>query len=243
MCELRAKRLLFLIDLVQTGTSEKIALSMQYLSAFVAGFVLAYIRNWRLALALTSILPCVILTGSLMNHFIAKYMQCVPNPHPFTDKNGIHLTGTCTIDSPSSKSRTVAAWLKKSFRPYALHRRLAPRVRSQVYTMRMSRMPGYSTQKPLSGMAVAWLCFISSFILLMPWLFRLVPLLSMKVMVSFARPDLFLFPPASLYVSTASAGAVVNVVLAILIGSLSLGLLAPEMQGQPSPRFVYVNPH
>jgi ATP-binding cassette, subfamily B (MDR/TAP), member 1 len=33
------------------------------------------------------------------------------------------------------------------------------------------------------------------------------------------------------FLPVASAGQVVNVVLAILIGSLSLGLLAPEMQG------------
>jgi ATP-binding cassette subfamily B (MDR/TAP) protein 1 len=71
MCEAE----FLLVDLVQTGTSEKVALSAQYLAAFVAGFVLAYIRNWRLALALSSILPCVILAGSLMNHFMAKYMQ------------------------------------------------------------------------------------------------------------------------------------------------------------------------
>ena len=69
-----------LSDLVQDGTSEKVASSAQYLAAFVTGFVLAYIRNWRLALALSSILPGVIIAGSLMNHFTAEYMQWVPPP-------------------------------------------------------------------------------------------------------------------------------------------------------------------
>ncbi|KAI0261288.1 P-loop containing nucleoside triphosphate hydrolase protein [Gloeopeniophorella convolvens] len=61
--------------LVQQGISEKVALVVNFLSAFVAGFVLAYIRNWRLALAMSSILPCIIITGAVMGKFLSKYMQ------------------------------------------------------------------------------------------------------------------------------------------------------------------------
>jgi ATP-binding cassette, subfamily B (MDR/TAP), member 1 len=57
--------------------SEKVALVVSFLSAFVTGFVLAYIRSWRLALALSSILPCIGITGSVMNKAISKYMQYV----------------------------------------------------------------------------------------------------------------------------------------------------------------------
>jgi ATP-binding cassette, subfamily B (MDR/TAP), member 1 len=35
----------------------------------------AYIRSWRLALALTSIFPCIAITGTLMNRFVSKWMQ------------------------------------------------------------------------------------------------------------------------------------------------------------------------
>lgn len=38
------------LDLVQQGMSEKVALVVSFLSAFATGFILAYIRNWRLAL-------------------------------------------------------------------------------------------------------------------------------------------------------------------------------------------------
>ena len=65
------------IDLVQQGMSEKIALVVSFLSAFVTGFVLAYIRSWRLALALSSILPCIGITGAVMNKAISKHMQYV----------------------------------------------------------------------------------------------------------------------------------------------------------------------
>ena len=67
---------------MQQGISEKIALVVSFLSAFVTGFVLAYIRSWRLALALSSILPCIAITGAVMNKAISKYMQYVPSLCP-----------------------------------------------------------------------------------------------------------------------------------------------------------------
>lgn len=61
------------VDLIQQGISEKVALTVSYLSSFVAGYVVAYVRSWRLALAMTSILPCTIIATSLFGKFIAKY--------------------------------------------------------------------------------------------------------------------------------------------------------------------------
>lgn len=64
-------------DLVQQGISEKVPLVVNFLSAFVTGFVIAYIRNWRLALAISSILPCIGITGAVMNIAVSKFMQYV----------------------------------------------------------------------------------------------------------------------------------------------------------------------
>ncbi|KAI0284634.1 P-loop containing nucleoside triphosphate hydrolase protein [Russula aff. rugulosa BPL654] len=61
--------------LVQQGLSEKVPLVVGFFSAFVTGFVLAYIRNWRLALAMSSMVPCIAISGGLMNKFIIKYIQ------------------------------------------------------------------------------------------------------------------------------------------------------------------------
>ncbi|KAK7469298.1 hypothetical protein VKT23_003782 [Stygiomarasmius scandens] len=61
--------------LVQQGISEKVALVVNFLSAFLTGFILAYARNWRLALAMSSILPCIAVAGGVMNRFISRYMQ------------------------------------------------------------------------------------------------------------------------------------------------------------------------
>ncbi|CAE6466675.1 unnamed protein product [Rhizoctonia solani] len=61
--------------LVQRGISEKVPLIVSYLSAFFTGFIVAYVRSWRLALAMSSVLPCIAITGGLMNKFAVKYMQ------------------------------------------------------------------------------------------------------------------------------------------------------------------------
>ena len=65
------------IDLVQQGISEKVALIVTHLSGFFTGFIIAYIRSWRLALAMTSMLPCLAMVGAFTNIFISKYMRCV----------------------------------------------------------------------------------------------------------------------------------------------------------------------
>ena len=63
--------------MVQQGISEKVALVVNFLAASVCGFILAYVRSWHLASTLSSILPYIAITGSVMNKFISAYMQCV----------------------------------------------------------------------------------------------------------------------------------------------------------------------
>jgi hypothetical protein len=86
-------------DLIQQGISEKVALCAQFLGAFATGFIctldpsfgnfaqdesadallllVAYARSWRLSLAMTSILPCIAITGGIMQKFVSKYMRSV----------------------------------------------------------------------------------------------------------------------------------------------------------------------
>lgn len=62
---------------MQQGISEKVAIVVNFFASFVTGFALAYARSWRLALALSSMLPCIAVTGGVMNRFLSRYMQCV----------------------------------------------------------------------------------------------------------------------------------------------------------------------
>ncbi|KAG2039964.1 P-loop containing nucleoside triphosphate hydrolase protein [Suillus americanus] len=61
--------------LVQLGISEKVTLAVTFISAFFVGFILAFARSWRLALALSSILPCMVVIGATMKTFVSKYTQ------------------------------------------------------------------------------------------------------------------------------------------------------------------------
>ncbi|KAJ3513963.1 hypothetical protein NLJ89_g2654 [Agrocybe chaxingu] len=61
--------------LVQQGMSEKVALVVNFVSAFICGFVLGYVKSWRLALAMTAIIPCLAVTSGAWDYFVAKYMQ------------------------------------------------------------------------------------------------------------------------------------------------------------------------
>ena len=64
-------------DLVHRGISERLAVVVSFISAFFTGFILAFLRNWRLTLAMCSILPCVSISGAFMNKFIPKYVGYV----------------------------------------------------------------------------------------------------------------------------------------------------------------------
>ncbi|KAG8796940.1 GTPase-activating protein, partial [Serendipita sp. 399] len=58
--------------LVQLGVSEKVPVAISFLGAFFTGFVLAFARSWKLALACSSIVPCIAITGGIMNAFMSK---------------------------------------------------------------------------------------------------------------------------------------------------------------------------
>lgn len=65
------------LDLVQQGISEKVPLVANFAGAFFCSFILAFIRSCRLALALSTILPAIIIGGALMNKFVVMYKQYV----------------------------------------------------------------------------------------------------------------------------------------------------------------------
>ncbi|KAH7918713.1 P-loop containing nucleoside triphosphate hydrolase protein [Leucogyrophana mollusca] len=61
--------------LFQQGVCEKFALVASNASSFVAGIVIAYVRSWRLALVLTSIIPAIVLVGALMTIISSRYLR------------------------------------------------------------------------------------------------------------------------------------------------------------------------
>lgn len=175
--------------MIQQGTSEKVALSIQFLSSFVTGFVIAYIRSWRLALAMTSILPCIALAGALMNRFTSRYTQISLR----------HVAEAGSIaEEVISSIRTAQAFGTQ-------------RILSDLYDSNIEHSH-VADLKAAIGHGVGLSCFF--FI----------------IYASYALA--FDFGTTLVIHGHATVGIVINVFMAILIGSFSLAMLAPEAQGK-----------
>ncbi|THG99669.1 hypothetical protein EW026_g2716 [Hermanssonia centrifuga] len=173
--------------LVQQGISEKVALVVNFLSAFVTGFCLAYAKSWRLALALSSILPCIAITGAVMNKFVSTYMQLSLK----------HVAEAGSLaEEVISTVRTAHAFGTQ-------------RILSDLYDGYISKARKVDMKAAVwhgGGLAVFFFVIYSAYALA------------------------FDFGTTLINRQEANAGDVVNVFFAILIGSFSLALLAPEMQ-------------
>ncbi|THH21388.1 hypothetical protein EW146_g137 [Bondarzewia mesenterica] len=173
--------------LVQQGISEKVALVVNFLAAFVTGFVLAYIRNWRLALAMTSILPCIAITGTVMNKFVSKYMQLSLK----------HVAdGGSLAEEVISTVRTAQAFGTQ-------------KVLATLYDLPIHQAYLVDAKAAVwhgGGLACFFFVIYASYGLA------------------------FSFGTTLINEHHATAGQVINVFMAILIGSFSLALMAPEMQ-------------
>ncbi|KAJ1734921.1 hypothetical protein LPJ61_000821 [Coemansia biformis] len=60
------------VNLVQEGISEKFSFVIQYVATFLAGLILAFVKGWRLALVVLSVLPLMAGSASLMGILLAK---------------------------------------------------------------------------------------------------------------------------------------------------------------------------
>ncbi|KAH0586250.1 Leptomycin B resistance protein pmd1 [Termitomyces sp. J132] len=173
--------------LVQQGISEKVALVVNFTAAFITGFILAYIRNWRLALALSSMLPCMAITGGVMNKAISGYMQLSLK----------HIAnGGSLAEEVISTVRTAQA--------FGTQHKLA-----DLYDDHIDQSRKVDLKSAIwhgGGLAIFFFVIYASYALA------------------------FNFGTTLILQHHASAGEIVNVFIAILIGSFSLAMLAPEMQ-------------
>ncbi|KAB5595943.1 Leptomycin B resistance protein pmd1 [Ceratobasidium theobromae] len=180
--------------LVQQGISEKVPLIVSYLGAFFTGFVLAYIRSWRLALAISSILPCIAITGGIMNKFVSTYMQL--------SLQAVSASGGTLAEEVISTVRTAHA--------FGTQMTLAQR-----YDVHINNAYGLDNKA-----AVIQGCGLGVFFFVIYGAYGLA----------------FYYGTTLIIQGHADAGTVVNVFIAILIGSFSLAMLAPEQQAVSQAR-------
>ncbi|GAA6027203.1 hypothetical protein JCM8097_002481 [Rhodosporidiobolus ruineniae] len=62
-------------NLIQLGISDKVTLSVGYISMFFAGLVIGIIINWRLALVMSVIVPLCAILGGVFEFLTAKYKR------------------------------------------------------------------------------------------------------------------------------------------------------------------------
>ncbi|KAL2341081.1 hypothetical protein Fmac_009021 [Flemingia macrophylla] len=58
--------------LIQDAMGEKVGKFIQLASTFVGGFLVAFVRGWRLAVVLLSCIPCVVVTGGVLSMLMTK---------------------------------------------------------------------------------------------------------------------------------------------------------------------------
>jgi ATP-binding cassette subfamily B (MDR/TAP) protein 1 len=91
-------------DLVQDGISEKVALIVQDLATFISGFVIAFVKNWKLTLVTMCIVPIFVIIVAVLNKFMVKYSTASLNEYA--------NAGTLAEESISS-IRTLIAFNQK----------------------------------------------------------------------------------------------------------------------------------
>ncbi|KAI6117491.1 P-loop containing nucleoside triphosphate hydrolase protein [Pisolithus croceorrhizus] len=175
--------------LVQQGISEKVAIAACFLSTFFAGFIIAYTQSWRLALAISSIFPCIGITGAIMTKFATKYSQIT---FQYVAESGT------IAEEVISTVRTAQAFGSQ-------------KVLGSLFDKKIDSI------RPVNMKAAIWQgCSLGVFFFV--------------IYSSYALA--FSFGTTLINEGYATAGKVVNVFMAILIGSFALVTLTMEARGE-----------
>ena len=78
---------------------------VNFLGAFITGFILAYVRSWRLALAMSSMLPCIAIAECSHIFFMTGSDSRSWPVKPSTTLNG--APDICTICTATARNPVV----------------------------------------------------------------------------------------------------------------------------------------
>jgi ATP-binding cassette subfamily B (MDR/TAP) protein 1 len=65
------------IQTIRSGTAEKVGICLSSLSFFVTAYIVAFIKDWRLAAELLSLIPAYFIMSIIGSHYIEKYSELV----------------------------------------------------------------------------------------------------------------------------------------------------------------------
>ncbi|OMH79833.1 Multidrug resistance protein 1A, partial [Zancudomyces culisetae] len=69
------------ISTIQEGINEKVGFIIQHVTTFVSGFILAFIRGWRMALVVLAVLPLLMGSGSIIGINMSKWSSSVQDAY------------------------------------------------------------------------------------------------------------------------------------------------------------------
>ncbi|KAF8526964.1 P-loop containing nucleoside triphosphate hydrolase protein [Hysterangium stoloniferum] len=170
--------------LFQQGTSEKVPLTISAIGAFVCGFVIGYMTSWRLALALTAVVPCIVISGGAMGKFMGTYVQTAIAESGSIAEEAISTVRTAKAFGSEEKIAAI----------YDIHARKAFVADSKT--------------------AVVHGIGMGAFIFSLWGAYALA----------------FSFGATLIIRNRADAGDIATVLIAIIVGSFSLAIIAPEVQ-------------
>lgn len=61
------------VQAIQSGTSEKVGICIACISFFLTAYIVAFIKVWKLAAMLLSLIPAFLLSAAVCSHFTEKY--------------------------------------------------------------------------------------------------------------------------------------------------------------------------
>ncbi|KAI8351787.1 P-loop containing nucleoside triphosphate hydrolase protein [Choanephora cucurbitarum] len=101
-------------QLIQDGISEKFGLLLMCAGQFITGFIVAFVKGWRLAVVMLATLPVLAGVGGAMGYFITKYTLKAQDS--YADAGSIAeqvFSGIRTVYSFSLQSRFAALYDSK----------------------------------------------------------------------------------------------------------------------------------
>ncbi|KXN72414.1 P-loop containing nucleoside triphosphate hydrolase protein [Conidiobolus coronatus NRRL 28638] len=174
-------------DLVQDGISEKVALIVHDLATFISGFIIAFVKNWKLTLVTMCIVPIIVVIVALLNKFMVRYSTASLDEYA--------NAGTLAEESISS-IRTLIAFNQKN--------KILKR-----YQEILKKAEAYGLKKSISlGIALAGIFS--------------------TIYLGYSLA--FWFGGRLISWGEADSGKIVNVFMAILIGTFCLANVAPNFQ-------------
>ncbi|XP_063693781.1 ATP-dependent translocase ABCB1-like [Bolinopsis microptera] len=75
------------INKLKDGMSDKVSMAVQWMTAFVAGFIIAFFYEWRLSLVILSTSPLLAISGYFLSKFMAEFSE--KEQSAYADAGGI----------------------------------------------------------------------------------------------------------------------------------------------------------